>query len=464
MKINKSIICLILFTFLLSFVPKIYSASAAEENNLLVTIDSNKYYVNDRLQISGWILSKDNIKNVDVYIGGIFKGSFGPSINREDVYNAYPKYNNHNAGFNFVCNISDISDGDKTIKFVATTKNGQTIESTQNINIKRPKGFTVVVDPGHCSGKDDGTYKTVNGVNYSEAQLNLQISFKLREKLQNSGYSVVMTRENNDALGATEAESLQKRCEIANNTKANLFVSIHQNAFDYKTSGTEGYYYETNAKAKELLAEITKNVSAILGNNNRGPKPDTLAGEGSLYVIRHTNMTSILVECGFMDNASDVSKLSSDDYQYKIADAITNAIIKVYGTADCYEKGEPSETTKAILNNADVSTKTPSSTSTPGSTTPSASTTPGNNDNQNKPGDPTKPSTGDGQTDVNDPGNQGASSTPQGGENNGSKTPGGSNDKPSDNKPQNTLDTNNLLILTFIILCSTVFCCKMKKA
>lgn len=449
MKNSKSIIGIILFAFLLSFITNNYNVNAAENSDLLVTIDSSKYYSNDRLQITGWILAKDNIKNVDVYIGDILKGSFGPSSKREDVYNAYPQYNNHNSGFNFVCNISDLAYGNKPIKFVATTKSGQTIENTQNISIKKPKGFIVAVDPGHCAGKDDGSYATVNGIKYSEAQLNLDISFKIRETLENCGFSVVMTRENNDSLGATEKESLQKRCDVANNAKANLFLSIHQNVFDGTVKGTEGYYYQTNAKAKELLSEITKNISAILGNNNRGAKPDTLAGQGSLYVVRNTNMTSILIECGFMDNASDVSKLSSNDYQYKIADAITNAIIKVYGTNDCYEKGEPDDITKAIIDDTDISTDTPSSTSTP-----DASKTP---DDQNKPGDSIKPGTGDGQPNNNQD-IQGASSTPQ----NGSSTPDG-NSKPIDNKPQSTYDSNKLLIFMFAILFSTVFCYKMKN-
>ena len=320
------------------------NSSQISKSDVLYNIDSSKYYFGGRFQLTGWILSGDTIKNVDVYIGGILKGSFGPSISRGDVYTAYSQYGQHNSGLNFVCNISDIGNGTNSFKLVVTTTNGKILENDGSLNIQRPKGFLIALDPGHCYGVDDGAYATVNGVKYSETELNLEIALNTRERLQNAGFNIIMTRENNNQLASNTTESLQKRCDIANNTNADLFISIHQNSFDSSISGTEGFYYETNTKAKELLTKITNNISSILENNNRGAKPDTESKDGGLYVIRHTNMTGILVECGFMDNASDVSKLSDADYQYKIANAITSAVITVYGAPSGYEQGEPNAT------------------------------------------------------------------------------------------------------------------------
>lgn len=401
------------------------------KDDLSVCIDSTKYYTGDRLQLSGWILSKGTIKNVDVYIDGILKGSFGPNINREDVFNNYPEYNQHNSGFNFVCNISDIANGTKSLKLIATTTDGQSFARDTNINIQKPQGLLIALDPGHCYGVDDGAYATVNGVKYSETALNLEIALKARERLQNAGFSIIMTRENNNQLASTTTDSLQRRCDIANNSNAALFISIHQNSFNSSTSGTEGFYYETNTKAKQLVTEITKNISNILGNNNRGPKPDTASQGGSLYVVRHTNMTGVLVECGFMDNASDVSKLSNADYQYKIADAITNAVITVYGASNCYEQGEPAATT--IVTPAPETPSNPS----PGTDTTTPSNTPTNTDTTT----PNKPSPGTDTATSNNP------------------------SKPSDpsNNPGNTFDNNNLLIFMVILSVSGVLCCKLRK-
>ena len=221
---------------------------------------SSKYYTNNRLQLNGWILAKSAIKNVDVYINGINKGSFGPSISREDVYNAYPKYNQHSSGFNFVCDISDIDNGNKTLKLVVTTYDGQTFEKNETITIQKPSRFLIALDPGHCYGSDDGAYATVNGVRYSETELNLEIALKTRERLQNAGYSIIMTREDNNQLAATTTESLQRRCDIANNAKADLFISIHQNSFNKESAnGDEVFYYSSNAKGKELAqTEVVK--------------------------------------------------------------------------------------------------------------------------------------------------------------------------------------------------------------
>lgn len=388
------------------------SSVQTPKDDLSVCIESTKYYTGNRLQLSGWILGKGAIKNVDVYIDGILKGSFGPNINREDVFNNHPEYNQHNSGFNFVCNISDIANGTKSLKLIATTTDGKSFTRDTNINIQKPQGLLIALDPGHCYGVDDGAYATVNGVKYSETELNLEIALKTRQKLENAGFNIIMTRENNNQLASTITESLQKRCDIANNANAALFISIHQNSFNSSVSGTEGFYYETNPKAKQLITEITKNISNILGNNNRGPKSD-----GELYVIKHTNMTAVLVECGFVDNASDVSKLSNADYQYKIADAITNAVITVYGAPQCYEQGEPAATT--IVTPVPETPSNPS----PGTDTTTPSNPPSNTDTPNNPSKPSDPS----------------------------------------NNPGNTFDNNNLLIFMVILSVSGVLCCKLRK-
>jgi N-acetylmuramoyl-L-alanine amidase len=199
------------------------------------------------------------------------------------------------------------------------------------------QGRTVFLDPGH-GGYDSGAY--AGGVR--EADLNLAVAKKVQSLLLNRGYDVIMSRSNDTYLG------LYDRPQMANNSNADIFVSIHTNSTGSDTTaanGIESYYYEYDPaypskingamhnnpdrilKSIALAGIIQENMVAYTGAGDRGAKGDTLA------VIRESAMPATLLEIGFINNASERQKLIRDDYQNQLARAIADGIdefFKIY--------------------------------------------------------------------------------------------------------------------------------------
>ena len=195
-------------------------------------------------------------------------------------------------------------------------------------------GKTIVIDPGHNFGGDDGAYATNNGITYVERDLNMQVAVKLKAKLEAQGYNVIMTRNASDreTLGVTE--SLTNRVNTANNAGADLFVSIHHNSASAAAAGVEVYYSSRAQDASfggaysdsrlsasmNLASSIASAMTNSTGATNRGAK------DGNLFVIRNTTMPAVLIECGFITNPYEAQNCADSSYQDKEASAIANAI------------------------------------------------------------------------------------------------------------------------------------------
>jgi len=184
----------------------------------------------------------------------------------------------------------------------------------------------IYVDPGH-GGSDTGA--TSGGV--QEKDLNLTLSKKVRDILENKGYTVVMSRE------IDEFPSLSDRAQEANNIGADIFVSIHHNSFNGNAHGIETFYYNENGNtnnplandgerienSKSLAESIQQELINETGANNRGVK------RANFHVVRETKMPAVLVEGGFIDNTVERAKLILDSYQQKLANAISTGIDKI---------------------------------------------------------------------------------------------------------------------------------------
>ncbi|MEG0297588.1 MAG: N-acetylmuramoyl-L-alanine amidase [Clostridium sp.] len=235
-------------------------------------------------------------------------------------------------------------------------KNSTSIEEdtylSEEIIIKDNK--LVVIDPGHNHGGDGGSTATHSGIRYLETDLNMQVAVKLRQELERRGYTVVMTRYELDRFYDAVTESLRKRVDLANSLDADLFISIHQNAVDdssvkgvevyYSTAtpGTRGivkndgqqlssepFYLGSNernaskvTKSKTLATDIVNELSSKLGYVNRKAK------DSRFYVVKNTMMPSVLVECGFITNASEAKKLADPNMQAQTAKIIADAVDK----------------------------------------------------------------------------------------------------------------------------------------
>ncbi|UII55694.1 N-acetylmuramoyl-L-alanine amidase [Cytobacillus spongiae] len=177
----------------------------------------------------------------------------------------------------------------------------------------------IVIDPGH-GGHDPGAI----GFGILEKEVALSTALKLKSILTKSPFQFKLTRETDVYL------SLEKRVEIAKQADADMFISIHSNAFNGKANGTETYYYNSayenpNAQDSKLLATKIQNRLLVAWNlYNRGVK------HGNFHVIRENSMPAVLVELGFIDNQADNEKLKSDAWRQKAAEAIYLGILDYY--------------------------------------------------------------------------------------------------------------------------------------
>lgn len=218
-----------------------------------------------------------------------------------------------------------------------SSSNSNTTPSSPNSN--SGSGKVIYVDAGHDYGKDYGAQTTINGVTYSETELNMQVADKLKTALEYRGYTVVMTRN----LGERPAfssltESLAYRVNKANSANADLFISIHHNSAGATAKGIETLYSEVSQddafggqydsaridKSKSLATQINNNIANNLNLTNRGCKSK------NLYVCRNTKMPAVLVEVGFITNAEEAARCADQTSQQKVAEAIAEVVAQNY--------------------------------------------------------------------------------------------------------------------------------------
>ncbi|BEP29865.1 N-acetylmuramoyl-L-alanine amidase [Helicovermis profundi] len=175
------------------------------------------------------------------------------------------------------------------------------------------KNTLVVIDPGH-GGSDAGAV----GSKTYEKTLALIVGKKVKKELESLGFKVYITRDNDKRV------SLQERTNIANSLGADLFVSIHMNSYvNANPYGLEVLYNPNDKLKNKEFAEFTKNeLINSLGAFDRG-----IVSRPRLYVLRHTEMPSILTELGFISNPTEQDKLMNVDYQTKAAKAIAKGIL-----------------------------------------------------------------------------------------------------------------------------------------
>ena len=129
------------------------------------------------------------------------------------------------------------------------------------------------------------------------------------------------------SLGYSNTSSLAERVRMANTWPANYFLSIHCNASDNPAAnGTECYVYENYTQSYYLGEHILLSIVDRLGTFNNGVRLNP-----SLYVLRNTNMPSVLIELAYITNYEDAVKL--DTRQYDFAYAIYDGLLEYFGLA-----------------------------------------------------------------------------------------------------------------------------------
>ena len=131
-------------------------------------------------------------------------------------------------------------------------------------DIANGEKLTIVLDPGHNYGGDDGAYSQHNGIQYIERDLNMQVALKLREQLEVEGYNVILTRNPEDKTYETTKESLKKRVDYANSNDTDLFISIHHDSSTSSSaSGFTAFYSSIKGNSTGKDSKVTNKSKEI---------------------------------------------------------------------------------------------------------------------------------------------------------------------------------------------------------
>lgn len=232
--------------------------------------------------------------------------------------------------------------------------------------------MTIVIDPGH-GGYDPGAVGTLNGKQYRECDIALSVALKLGRMIEKNmpQVNVVYTRASDKHWSTNKTRDLQARVNIANESDASLFLSIHCNAA--KTTSASGAVTlimgESNPKRIQQNADVIEDAyrddlvdmsdaataAAVrayiqtvqftllqnsstfanllqkyhknaVGHGNRR----TLVYGQPLWVLCYTQMPGVLTEIGFMSNKHDLQIMASEEGQQKIAKAIYDGFCEYY--------------------------------------------------------------------------------------------------------------------------------------
>lgn len=190
---------------------------------------------------------------------------------------------------------------------------------------------TIVIDSGH-GGSDPGKV----GINdVLEKDINLKIAKQVEKELKAKNYKVVMTREKDQMLagestGNAKIQDMKARVEMINKAVPGLAVSIHQNSYQEEAiHGAQVFYYSHSEEGREAAKLMQQSLLNVDTENTRQAKAND-----TYYLLRRTQVPTIIVECGFLSNKKEAEYLSQSDYQKKIAEAIAEGIdtyIKTFG-------------------------------------------------------------------------------------------------------------------------------------
>ena len=189
----------------------------------------------------------------------------------------------------------------------------------------------ILIDPGH-GGIDGGAQSKTGTI---EKNINLQIALKLRDNLEEKGYKVYMTRDEDEGLyqkGNTikekKREDLNRRVEMKKETDCDIFISIHQNMFPQSKCYGAQVWYASNDNSYNLATVVQDSIKESVNDNNK--RVAKAAAEAYLILRDKYECASILVECGFLSNPEEEARLKSDEHQNLIVEGISNGIDKYF--------------------------------------------------------------------------------------------------------------------------------------
>lgn len=194
----------------------------------------------------------------------------------------------------------------------------------------------VVIDAGH-GGFDPGKVG-IDG--QLEKDINLSIAKKLKAYLEASDVNVVMTRDTDTGLYQSgdshkKVSDMRRCCDIINEARPDLVVSIHQNSYHQEEiNGGQVFYYKTSQNGKRLAEILQERFDYVLGEANRR----VAKANDNYYLLLHVKEPIVIVECGFLSNRKEAKALESEDYQDRMAWTIHMGVMEYLNTDEKQSK------------------------------------------------------------------------------------------------------------------------------
>lgn len=244
-----------------------------------------------------------------------------------------------------IAEVEQIKNTSTQIENTSKQENKDTRDKTTNEITSDTKQTTekkvIVIDPGHQTkgnsekepigpGATETKAKVTGGATgvatgKTEYQLNLEVALKLKSALEDKGYSVIMTREENN-VNLSNSE----RAQIANNANAAAFIRIHANSSDNSSvkgvltmCQTSNNKYNGNiaSESYKLSKAVLDNFVSETGATNKGvTRTDTMSG------INWCTVPTTIVEMGFMSNPEEDRLMVTESYQNKMLNGIVKGI------------------------------------------------------------------------------------------------------------------------------------------
>ncbi len=198
-------------------------------------------------------------------------------------------------------------------------------KKTSTLPTEKP---VIIIDAGH--GGEDGGASSEDGL--KEKDLNLDVALTLGKMLEANGVTVIQTRTEDKMLyteykkGSLKMQDLKNRLQISKQNDNSIFISIHMNKFsEEKYSGLQVFYSQNSEESAVLANKIQSNVKEYLQNDN---DRETKRASSNIYLLDNIETPAVLIECGFLSNPNECTKLSNEDYRKELAGVIYSSVVE----------------------------------------------------------------------------------------------------------------------------------------
>ena len=135
-------------------------------------------------------------------------------------------------------------------------------------------------------------------------------------------------KDDTDTIANRKKSDMRRRLNIISENPDAMFLSIHLNKFPSSSAkGSQVFYSRNNLLSLNLAENIQKSiVSRLQSDNSRLIKK----ADNTIFLLKNSNIPSVIVECGFLSNQEELSLLKNSEYQAKIAFSIYCGLLDYY--------------------------------------------------------------------------------------------------------------------------------------